>query len=584
VKLSTTPGFFSLEGAKQAMGVVEAVEETVLGVRQVYLASQPGQGLHHLSADLAALWPKLDHLLYQPILGLERPRCFYYYQGDGLAAIYGFTYKYLTLEHFLGQLSRVEVGAPLAEALTGVYAQAWYPGNEALTIFVDWHTKPHWTKFDSHSGHLAMWGRTMPGTKQLILNGGDGRYLGGWNYPIDAHLSHTLVDLEAALESSLGRPIACTVLDSEGGGLPLAKRYAEAKRRYVSVLPGEHRYGLADFVLAGSWEAVSDDPQREAAFAHWADPQRAAEEPRQLVLLRPLGQIEPSRIYTGQFADLSAGQVPWLHRQRWAGNELRIRDLIHGANLNVNYGYAYTEVPNRTRQREWEAAQERVAVTERQLADHQAAIHHLRQRLTNLQEAYAAQQRALQDQLLRQRLQVQRRQRLGQPTPRLLKRLEALRRQLSRLSQRFQKRQRRLFEQLHAHQTHAHQLNQRLGQRLALREAIDTQTLCRERDVQKDQIMLNLQLLLANLHDWVAQAYFDPGWRKLSLEKATQLVYRKAGRVTWHRDRIEVRLKPYRYRDQQRAMEVTCARFNAANVRWRDGRLLRISVASPGEF
>jgi hypothetical protein len=45
-----------------------------------------------------------------------------------------------------------------------------------------------------------------------------------------------------------------------------------------------------------------------------------------------------------------------------------------------------------------------------------------------------------------------------------------------------------------------------------------------------------------------------------------------------------VLLEPYRYRDQQRAMAVTCARFNAANVRWRDGRLLRISVASPKEF
>jgi len=41
-------------------------------------------------------------------------------------------------------------------------------------------------------------------------------------------------------------------------------------------------------------------------------------------------------------------------------------------------------------------------------------------------------------------------------------------------------------------------------------------------------------------------------------------------------------LEPYRYRDQQRAMEATCARFNAANVRWRDGRSLRISVAPPG--
>ena len=567
-----------------ALGVTDAIERSVLGARQAYLASHSGQRLHHLSADLAALWPKLDHLLYQPILGLERPRCFYYYQGDGLEALYGFTYKYLTLEHFLGQLSRVQVGAPLAEALAAGYAQAWYPGDEALTIFVDWHTKPHWTKSYSHSGHLAMWGRTMPGTKQLILNGQDGRYLGGWNYPIDTHMTHTLVELEVALEGSLGRSIACTVMDSEGGGLPLAERYVQAGRSYVSVLPGGHSYDLADFVLAGSWEPVQDDPQREAVVAHWADPKRAKEELRQLVLLRPMGRTDPTRIYTGQFAGLSAGEIPGLHRRRWACNELRIRDLIHGANLNVNYGYAYAQVAQRTRQREWEAAQERVTVTERQLADHQAAVHHLRQRLTDLQDAYTADRQALRHQLVQQRHQLQLRQRLGQPITRVLRRIDTLKRHLKTLTQRFQKRQRRLFQQLHNHQTHARKLNQRLAQRLAFRDAIDTETLCRERDLQKDQIMLTLQLLLANLHDWVAHAYFDPNWHKLSLEKATQMIYRKAGRVTWHHDHIEVLLEPYRYRDQQRAMAVTCTRFNAANVRWRDGRLLRISVASPGEF
>ena len=62
------------------------------------------------------------------------------------------------------------------------------------------------------------------------------------------------------------------------------------------------------------------------------------------------------------------------------------------------------------------------------------------------------------------------------------------------------------------------------------------------------------------------------------------MVYRKAGRVTWHSDRIEVMLEPYRYNDQQRVLQATCARFNAINVCWRDGRQIHISVASPGEF
>jgi hypothetical protein len=122
----------------------------------------------------------------------------------------------------------------------------------------------------------------------------------------------------------------------------------------------------------------------------------------------------------------SAGEIPWLHRCRWPYNELRIRDLIHGANLNVNYGYAYVESPNRTRQREWETAQERVAVTERQLANHQTAVHHLRQRLADLQDAYTIQRHNRKRLLVQQRLDLQRRQRLGQAITRALQRLAAL--------------------------------------------------------------------------------------------------------------------------------------------------------------
>jgi hypothetical protein len=337
-------------------------------------------------------------------------------------------------------------------------------------------------------------------------------------------------------------------------------------------------------VVTGGWERVTDNPQREAAFAHWANPKRAATDPRQFVLMRPVGQREPSRIYTGQFGALLAGQIPWWHRRRWLCNELRIRNLIHGANLNVNYGYTYTEVVHRTRQREWEAAQERVAVTQRQLADHQAAVHNLRQRLADLNQTYATQYRDLQGQLVQQQLEVRHRQRLGLTTTRAQQRVAKLRRQRQVLAQRFGKRQRRLHQQLHHHQTHSDQLNQRLRQRIALRETIDTQTLCRERNLDKDQVMLNWQVLLANLHDWLAQSCLAPVWRNLSLEKATQMIYRKAGRVTCYDDRIEVILDPYRYADQQRAMEITCTRFNAANLRWRDGRLLRISVASPSKL
>jgi hypothetical protein len=149
---------------------------------------------------------------------------------------------------------------------------------------------------------------------------------------------------------------------------------------------------------------------------------------------------------------------------------------------------------------------------------------------------------------------------------------------------RFLKRQQHLLLALYRQRTHSWQLQRQLAERIAVRDAIDTQTLCRERHLEKDQIMLNLQILLGNLHDWVKQHYFTPEWQRLTLEKATQMIYRKSGCVTWYQDRIEVVLDPYVYLDQQRAMEATCQRFNAANLCWRDGRLLHISVRRQDDF
>jgi hypothetical protein len=570
---------FSLEGAKQEMGIPQVIEETVTAAREAYLTDHSASQLHHLSADRGALWPKIDHLTYLPLLGLRRARDLYYYQGEGLRSVYGYTYKYLTLEHFLGQLTRVQVGASLAERLARTYVQAWYPDDSPLTVFADWHIKPHWTKTYSHTGHVTMWGRTMPGTKQLIVNGPQGRLLGGWNYPIDAHLTHVLVDLEAALENTLERTIACSIVDGEGGGLPLAERYTAAERNYISILPRQHSHRLVEFDLVGTWQPVKGDADREAVFARWVDAKKVAEDPRLFVLMRPLGEREPTRIYAGRFAEqMTATLVPWMHRRRWACNELRIRDLIQGANLNCNYGYAATQVPNRTRQRQWEAAQNKVTVTERQLANQRAPVHNLRHRLADLQHTHAQQLRKLQRQLLQQRQQLRKRQRSGKATTRCQQRVRRLCRERIAQVQRFQKRQRTLFRQLHQHRAQSHVLRRRLRSRIVARDGIDTPTMCRERDLEKDQIMLNLQMMLANLHDWAAAHYFAPEWQRLSLDKATQMIYRKAGQVAWYHDRIEVVLEPYRYRDQQCAMETTCTRFNAANLRWRDGRLLRISV------
>jgi hypothetical protein len=302
-------------------------------------------------------------------------------------------------------------------------------------------------------------------------------------------------------------------------------------------------------------------------------------------LLRPKGQREPTRIYTVRIPEwMSAAFVPWFHRRRWPNNELWIRELVKGANLNENYGYTYVQVPNRTRQRRWEKAQAKVEVTQSKLAQQREAIKNQRQQLSQFQQTCAQQRTDLEARMVKQRRDLCQRQRSGKPCKRSYTRLHRLKQEQTEVTTRFLKRQRCLILRLHQHQTQARQLQQQLGERIAARDAIDTATLCRERHLEKDQIMLNLQVLLGNLHDWVRKHYLASEWRNLTLEKATQMIYRKSGRVTWHPDRIEVVLDPYSYRDQQRAMEATCRRFNEANLCWRDGRPLHISVQQNPKF
>jgi hypothetical protein len=61
-------------------------------------------------------------------------------------------------------------------------------------------------------------------------------------------------------------------------------------------------------------------------------------------------------------------------------------------------------------------------------------------------------------------------------------------------------------------------------------------------------------------------------------------VYRKTGRMTRRQDRTEVVPHWYTYHQQQSAMEATCQRFTAANVRCREGRLFLITARRRDEF
>lgn len=564
------------------MKVVEAVDGSLEKAKEAYEVAQPESELRVLQSESETFWHKLDHLLYLPVLGLDRPRDLYYYQGTGLKVLYGFTYKYLPLEQFLGQLAHLGIGYRLANTLAGVYSQAWYPGTEPIFIYTDWHSKPHWTKEDHLSGAITMWGRIMPGTHQLIINGPEGHLLGGWNYPIDARLPHVLIDLEAELADRLGRVIDYNIFDSEGGGLPISLRYEQAERDYISVLPRQG-HSLTEFTLLGKWEPVEGDPKHEAVEADWKKAELAQADPRRLVLMRRCGQdVDPTRVYTGRIpAEILASQVPGHFRQRWMCQERRIRELVNGANLNANYGYAYQMTTNRTHQRQWEQAQARVETTQGKLDEHAEALTNLDQQRTTLEREAQQENSEIEKQIEVQKNEVTQRQEQGLPWGHAEQKQHSRESDLEKAQGRQSRRLQRQQSIVQQHTDQHNRLQQELTERESVRDAIDTQTLCRERTLEKDQIMLDLQVLLTSAHDWVRTHYLAPDWRQMELNTATALIYRKPGRVIWGQDEIQVILDPYRYPEQQGLMEATCCRFNTAQLRWRDGRLLTFRVAPP---
>ena len=138
-------------------------------------------------------------------------------------------------------------------------------------------------------------------------------------------------------------------------------------------------------------------------------------------------------------------------------------------------------------------------MTEQKLNDHQEAVCNLRQRLADLRDDYVVQRRGLERQLAQRRLELRRRQRLEKATTRARQRVDRLRQEVATRTERLRRRQRSLMGQLHSHEVESDVLREQLARRVAGRDAIDTETLCRERDLEKDQIVMRLLRYWSNL-------------------------------------------------------------------------------------
>jgi hypothetical protein len=576
------------------LGVPDAVQ----GVVEAAQADTESPG-RVLQTTWLLTWAKVVHLIFLPVLDATRPWQLRYALGDGLLGACRIAYRFDTIVRCLGELTRLRVGDALRRALCRTWVQTLTEADESLHIYVDVHLKPHWTHLFMPCGKVATLNRVMPCTRQVVVTNAQ-RYV--WeilDQVGDDHLTHTLPGLEQDMEHITDHRVTLTVVDREANGLELARKYAQSDHfTLLTLLDSSASEGLSVgapafrnvFRLTGRWHSLATQPGESLAPAIWAPEQEAVDDPRVFWLVRNDESLKLLAVYSlsrpvadcapDAAALLKGSGARSVYRTRWPASENVIREMVHGGNLNANYGYDYQPVPNRLRQRQQAAAQARVNTTQSQLDTTQRQLDTACAQLAQLEQTGAAKQAASTTARAERRAELQARRQAGHPTRRVEQQLAQLDCQANRLAhrqaQRTQKIQTNILPRLQARRE---QLETTLAERQTVSTQIDTAQPMFERDLEKDQIMTNFQAALLNAHRWCCDHYFTGEWSRLELETATARIYRQRGRVVYADDRVDVTLAAFAYRSEQNLAEAACARFDATQVHDAAGRLIVMAVA-----
>ena len=552
-----------------------------------------------LGAAWELTWDKLVHLIFLPVLDATRPWQLRYTLGTGLLGVCQTAYRFETIQRTLSELSHAQLGTPLRYGLGRVWVKTLVGSEMPLHLYIDAHLKPHWTHIFMPCGHVAMLNRVMPCTRQIMVTTPQGYVLEILDRVGDAHLSHDLPGIEQELERVTRHAVTLTIVDREANSVELAQNYAQSDHfALLTLLDDSVAAGLVlgtpeaaqIFRLTGRWQSLTAEPGASLAPAVWGPARTDPEDPRVFWLVREDATDQLRAVYSlsQPVADCAPDVAAVLHgsgarrvyRARWPAMEGVIREMVAGANLNENYGYDFYEVPNRLRQRQFAEAEALVGVTAKQLDHVQEQIAQTQTQLTERVKTLTAQQAELAQEQIERCAEQQARQQAGQSTRRVEQQLAALERQTQTLAERAVRLSARAetgpLAKLNARRG---ELEVKLAERQTTLQTIDLTQPMFERDLEKDQIMTDLQAALLNAHRWCGEHYFSGEWSRLELETATARIYRQRGHVVYTDDQVTVTLALFADRAEQGLAEAACLKFNAAQVQDAAGRLIVMGVA-----
>ena len=587
VEQSSHAGAMVLRGALWRMGIMPVLLQVIEACLDQYRCRFPEQELRVMTSQVETRVSKLLTLILLPCLSLERCYNLIGYQGHGLAALLpnGVHYKYGSLELFLNELARLDVGHPAMDALAAVFCQIFYPGRSSLLTYWDYCVKPLWTQYPQPKSKVTRIGRVMACTKMLFVHGPRGHPLYLVNRPGDADMNDDVPQTQKMFMAATGRFLRVCVLDREGNALNLALLGSKSCpiRSFLTMLNRNQYKSVHDFKVTTHWQPLDDKPHLEVAWAYWQSSLKRDRDPRRIFLVRPInnsdGHLAAGCIYRPP-SHWHASDAYVFYHARWIHQEHRFREM-HQIVLSANYGYLRRSVSNRTARRQFSAAQKRVEATRHQLTTNQLKLDEQTNRLVQWTQRFEARwaKRCADCQALH-RLQTQ------------AELSGTGRKQLAHL-------QDKCHADLLAHQSRMTtiqnkdsvplqrkraQLELRLVQRQEAMDRISLDAPFYERNLNKDLVMMICKMILLNAHYYVQEHLCGSEvWQTAEFATLCAQLYQKPGLVCVWADHVEVVLEPYRYVHLQQAAEETCRLFNAASLRDESDRQVMLRVAATGQ-
>jgi hypothetical protein len=570
-------GTWWIKGAWIELGIEAALVKVIEGARQHY-ASPSNSPLRLLTHSTEVLVRKNETLAFLPLFeAMTRPTHLDTYDDAGLGLLTetGYTYRSSTIDHYLLELTRLQIATPLGRALAGCYWRAWYQAETIVdghVFYLDMHDKVVWTHKRGPVGFVSALHEVHACLKQVFVHGRGGHPLYCETRAADVHLNEVVVEIALNLEQAVGRRVVQVIVtDREGLSAEVIQALARHQKAIVALLKANQYTGEADFDHRGPFRPLRDP--RTGIVTH------------QVVdadfWLAPDLQVRAALIYEGERPDhlialittVSRGEEHEVRRivgwylARWNAQENSFRDQIAFVHLNTNFGlHAKRAVPDR-----------RVA---RQITELTAHLEAVKRKADAKLAGLAEMDRLIQNQVAR----------YDQKVTALLR---PPRRQGPQAPARAAKREQRLAEYRQQHHT---RLVKRLARRTKLEQELEAhrqeqargvQILTKldphaqffEIDTEKDQIVAHLRVGLHNSVLWARDHYFGSRYQHATPLTLWRTFFNQDGFYHATQDRVVVTLNPFRDPQVQREAIAACQRFNERRIKTLSGKVIEMSVA-----